>query len=147
MGRRLARRPCRGYLPAMALRSSTLAVFSVGVALLAGCQQSTVQAPREQGACWHFITQDDGTTKFNRVGASQPNLEFCAARLERLRMSYMSLGGDRTEWIGAYQGRFIFLEPSGIKTAKSLNGNRYMALVRTGDGRLVVPGAMRRVSE
>jgi hypothetical protein len=32
-------------------------------------------------------------------------------------------------------------------TSKTLNGNRYMALVHSGDGRLVVPGAMRRVSE
>ena len=115
----------------------------LGATALTGCEQG-VQAPRDAGVCWHMVTKD-GVTKFNKLGVAQPDLEHCAARLERMRRSFMSLGSARNDIVGAYQGRFIFLEPSGIKTGKSLNGNRYMALVRTGDGRLVTPGAMRRV--
>ena len=128
------------------VRSSLpLAAVAAVPALLSGCEAG-VAAPREPGACWHMVTKD-GETRFNRVGASQPDLEHCAARLERMRRSFLSLGSERSEVIGAYQGRFIFLERSGIKTGKSLTGNRYMALVRTNDGRLVTPGALRRVSE
>ena len=110
--------------------------------MLAGCEQA-VQAPRDPGVCWHVVTKD-GTTRFNRVSTNQPSLEYCAAALERMRRRFMGLGGGRSEVIGAYQGRFIFLEPSGIKTGKSFKGNRYMALVRTADGRLVPPGAVRQ---
>ena len=38
--------------------------------------------------------------------------------------------------------QFIFLQREGIFTAGSLEEHRYLALVRTGDGRLAIPGAM-----
>lgn len=126
--------------------SWTLATVAAA-ALLAACAPQGVQAPRDPGVCWHMVTLKDGTTRFNRVSSNQPDLEHCAARLERMRRSFLGLGSNRADIVGAYQGRFIFLERSGIKTGKTLNGNRYMALVRTGDGRLVVPGAMRRVRD
>jgi hypothetical protein len=59
-------------------RAATLAALAAGAALLAGCAPEGVKAPTEPGACWHLVTLDDGTTKFNRVGGGQPDLEHCA---------------------------------------------------------------------
>ena len=39
---------------------------------------------------------------------------------------------------------FIFLEKEGIYVGQTYEGPRFMSLVRTGDGRLAVPGAIRR---
>lgn len=108
-----------------------------GAVLLTACEQA-VQAPRDPGVCWHAVTKE-GVTRFNKVSVNQPNLEHCAAALERMRRKFAGLGG-RSDITGAYQGRFIFLDRAGIKTGKSLTGNRYMTLVRTADGRLVTPG-------
>jgi len=44
--------------------------------------------------------------------------------------------------MGAYQGNFIFIQREGVFTAPSLEEHAYLALVRTGDGRLAIPGAM-----
>ena len=52
------------------------------------------------------------------------------------------MGGNQTEIYGAYQANFLFLTPNGVQTSTSLEGPRYTALVRTGDGRLAIPGAM-----
>jgi hypothetical protein len=52
------------------------------------------------------------------------------------------MGGTQQEIYGAYQANFLFLEPQGVLTSTSLEGPRYVALVRTGDGRLAIPGAM-----
>ena len=52
------------------------------------------------------------------------------------------MGGSQRTLVGAYQGNFLFLQPEGIFTAPSLEQNRYLVLVRTGDGRLAIPGAM-----
>lgn len=127
----------------MKLRLALAGAFTLAAVSLAGCAQQ-VKAPTEVGACWHYV--DDGKggpAKFNRVASDQPSLEYCAARLERMRLAFAGLGG-RTTLTGAYQGRWLFLERSGIWTGKSLKGNRYLALVRTGDGRLAMPGAIPR---
>ena len=52
------------------------------------------------------------------------------------------MGGSTRTMVGAYQGNFIFLQREGIFTSPSMEQNRYLALVRTGDGRLAIPGAM-----
>ena len=54
------------------------------------------------------------------------------------------LGGNQTDIYGAYQSNFLFLVKEGVMTSTSLEGPRYVALVRTGDGRLAIPGAMPR---
>lgn len=123
------------------LASSTLALAAL---VLAACGQ-TVSAPRDPGVCWAMVRPAEGTVRFNRL-AAEADLEHCAARLERLRLQGLGLGTGRNSITGAYQGRFLFLDPQSIKTAKSLDGNRYVILARAGDGRLVVPGAMRRVA-
>lgn len=112
-----------------------LAALSLGA-----CQKRTIP-PGTPGVCYHVVPQQDGSLKYNKL-SDQPNLENCAAALEAMRVRFLSLGGNNREIVGAYQGNFIFLQREGIFTAASLEEHRYLALVRTGDGRLAIPGAM-----
>ena len=138
MGAESRTRPAAAMSGPMISRALMIAAPVLAAAALAACEEG-VQAPRDPGVCWHAVTKE-GVTRFNKVSVNQPNLEHCAAALERMRRKFNALGG-RSDVVGAYQGRFIFLDRVGIKTGKSLTGNRYMALVRTADGRLVTPGA------
>jgi hypothetical protein len=70
------------------------------------------------------------------------SLETCAANLEAMRIKFLTMGGNQQEIVGAYQSNFLFLQKEGILTSTSLEGPRYVALVRTGDGRLAIPSAM-----
>lgn len=79
--------------------------------------------------------------KFNRLVEAK-NLEVCAANLEAMRIKFLRMGGSQQEIYGAYQANFLFLQREGVLTSTSLEGPRYVALVRTGDGRLAIPGAM-----
>ena len=125
----------------MPLRRLVLAVTAA--LALAGCGDS-LKAPIEAGVCWHLVQLKDGSYRFNKLAEKQPNLENCAARLEDMRLNFLRLGSNTTEIIGAYQGQFLFLQREGILTASNLTSTRYLALVRTGDGRLVMPGAIRQ---
>lgn len=120
--------------------ASTMALALAG---LAGCGDKSLQAPRDVGVCWHLV-RVEGEYRFNKLAENQPQLEHCAARLEDMRLRFMRLGSQQTEIAGAYQGQFIFLEREGIFTAKSLTSTPYLALIRTGDGRLAIPGAVRQ---
>lgn len=108
---------------------------------LAACQKR-VTPPGDPGVCYHVILQKDGTLKYNKLGGPTPNLETCAANLEAMRIKFLRMGGNQQEIMGAYQGNFLFLQKEGIFTGPSLQSGRYLALVRTGDGRLAIPGAM-----
>jgi hypothetical protein len=59
-----------------------------------------------------------------------------------MRLRFLSLGGNQTDIIGSYQGQFLFLDRYGVFTAPSLTAARYPALIRTGDGRLAIPGSV-----
>ena len=72
------------------------------------------------------------------------SLEACAGNLEAMRVKFLRMGGNQTDIYGAYQANFLFLVKEGVMTSTSLEGPRYVALVRTGDGRLAIPGAMPR---
>lgn len=109
-------------------------------ATLAACQKRT-EPPGDPGVCYHVVAQRDGSLKYNKL-VNAPNLETCAANLEAMRIKFLRLGGNAQEILGAYQANFIFLLREGIFTSTSLEGPRYIALVRTGDGRLAVPGVM-----
>jgi hypothetical protein len=122
------------------LLAACAALTAIG---LAGCSQASLQAPTDRGVCWHLV-RAEGEYRFNRLAEAQPQLEHCAARLEDMRLRFMRLGSQQTQVVGAYQGQFIFVKREGIFTAKSLEATPYLALVRTGDGRLVVPGAVRQ---
>jgi hypothetical protein len=127
------------------VRSSCFAVLAAAVSVLAlcGCSERT-RPPGDIQVCYQVQLQRDGSLKYNRLASKQPDLEHCAAALEAMRMKFLSMGGSQREITGAYQGNFIFLQRDGIFTAPSLEEHRYLAMVRTGDGRLAIPGAMPR---
>jgi hypothetical protein len=108
--------------------------------LASGCEKK-IEPPADRGVCYHAIPLKGGEIKYNVVASKAPNIETCAAELEGMRLRFARLGGQQ-EITGAYQGSFLFLQREGIFRSESLNGNRYLLLVRTGDGRLAMPGAM-----
>ena len=107
---------------------------------LAACQKET-EPPGDVGVCYHVVPQKDGSLKYNKL-VMAANLETCAANLEAMRIKFLTLGGNQQDIVGAYQANFLFLQSEGVLTSTSLEGPRYVALVRTGDGRLAIPGAM-----
>jgi hypothetical protein len=109
-------------------------------AALAACSQRT-EPPGDPGICYHVVPQKGGKLKYFKL-VNTPSLEACAANLEAMRLKFLRMGGTQQNIYGAYQANFLFLEPQGVQTSTSLEGPRYTALVRTGDGRLAIPGAM-----
>jgi len=101
-----------------------------------------VEAPLDAGVCWHAVPLKDGGMRFNRLADHVANIESCAASLEGMRLRFLAIGGQAREIMGAYQGEFIFLQREGVFVGQTLTGARYLALVRTGDGRLAMPGAV-----
>ncbi|GAA0630526.1 hypothetical protein GCM10009422_30070 [Brevundimonas kwangchunensis] len=126
------------------MRALTLLPVVAGLGLLAACSSGT-KAPFDRGVCYAVEMGAEGEEPtFNVVARDQPQIEFCAARLEEMRLRFLSLGGNRRELTGAYQGQFIFIDRAGVSFGKTLEGSRFMALARTGDGRLAIPGAIER---
>ncbi|RZJ16503.1 MAG: hypothetical protein EON91_13070 [Brevundimonas sp.] len=114
------------------------------VLALAACD-TPVKAPYDEGVCYHVVP-GEGTEapQMNVLARDQPQIEFCAARLEEMRLRFLRLGGSNREVIGAFQGQFIFVDRAGVSFARTLDGSRFFALARTGDGRLAMPGAIQR---
>ncbi|MBU4434620.1 MAG: hypothetical protein KKC14_09430, partial [Alphaproteobacteria bacterium] len=110
----------------------------------AGCEKQ-IKAPFEQGVCFQVATNKDKTLRFNPVERNVQTMEQCAAILEGVRLRFIRLGSPNRTLTGAYQGSFIFVEKEGIFLGQTYDGARFMSLVRTGDGRLAVPGAVRQV--
>lgn len=121
--------------------AAAVLALALAAAGLSGCEKAT-RAPFDKGVCNHVIPQKDGTLKFNPVERNVPNMETCAATLEGMRIRFLRMGGRMTELTGSYQGKFIFVQKEGIYLGDSYEGARFMSLVRTGDGRLAVPGAL-----
>jgi hypothetical protein len=119
---------------------AVLALFILPAAL-SGCAKK-IEAPTDARVCWAMAVTKDGKAKFNRLADNVPDLEHCAAQLEAMRVKFMGLGGTQSQITGSYQGAFLFLQKEGVFTAQSYDGVRYPFMVRTGDGRLAVPGAM-----
>ena len=119
-----------------------IAAVPVLVALLAlgACAKKTTP-PGDPGVCYHVVPQKDGSLKYNKLVQTE-SLEKCAANLEAMRIKFLRLGGSQQDIYGAYQANFLFLQREGVLTSTSLEGPRYVALVRTGDGRLAIPSAM-----
>lgn len=101
-----------------------------------------LEAPTDIGVCYALSFDKNGEPQFNPVAENMPNMENCAAQLEGMRLRFTRMGANLPEVTGTYQGAFIFVRPEGIFTGKTYEGVQYPALVRTGDGRLAVPGAM-----
>jgi hypothetical protein len=115
-----------------------------GLALTA-CEKQ-IKPPFETGVCFHVVTNKDGSLRYNPVARNVPQMEECAATLEGMRIRFVRMGqSNNRSMVGAYQGSFIFIEKEGIYLGQTYDGPRFMSLVRTGDGRLAVPGAIRQV--
>lgn len=124
-------------------RFAPLLALVAATALLGACTQQ-VEAPLDKGVCYAVGSAPDGKIKFNVVARNQPKIENCAAQLEGMRLRFLRLGGQTREISGAYQGSFIFLRSDGIFRAQTWEGNQYLMLVRSGDGRLVIPGSVQQ---
>ena len=122
------------------IAKSLIFLAAASALALTACAKKTTP-PGDAGVCYHVVPQKDGSLKYNRL-VSTDTLEKCAANLEAMRVKFLTLGGTSQEIYGAYQANFLFLQKEGIFTSTSLEGPRYVALVRTGDGRLAIPGAM-----
>ena len=122
-----------------------LAAVTLSGLVLAGCG-SKIKAPMDTGKCYTVVPAKDGKSapRYNLLAENQPQIEFCAARLEEVRLRFLRLGGNHREMIGAYQGQFIFIDARGVSIARTWEGVRFFALARTGDGRLAIPGAIQR---
>jgi hypothetical protein len=107
-----------------------------------GACSKQVHPPGDPGICYSISFKNGGKDLVYHKLVTAPNLETCAANLEALRLKFLRLGGGASETMGAYQANFIFVQRDGIFSGTSLDGPRYPALVRTGDGRLAIPGAM-----
>jgi len=120
------------------------ALVASGLALTA-CEKQ-IKPPFESGVCFHVVTNKDGSLRYNPVARNVPQMEECAATLEGMRIRFVRMGqSNNRSMVGAYQGSFIFIEKEGIYLGQTYDGARFMSLVRTGDGRLAVPGAIRQV--
>lgn len=109
--------------------------------VLAGCETAP-RAPNDPGICYSVTQKEGQDLAFNVLARDQPQIETCAARLEEMRLNFLRLGGTNRDVTGAYQGRFIFVDRRGIAFGQRIDGPRFFALARTGDGRLAVPGAI-----
>ena len=122
---------------------ATALVLVAGAAALAACSNEPKFEFKPE-TCY-YVTQPAGKPpELQKLGENVAQIELCAARLEEMRLRFLRMGGSNQEVTGAYQGRFIFIDREGVKFGKSLNGSRFFAMARTGDGRLAIPGAITR---
>src|SRR5262245_49577106 len=122
-------------IPLAAAAAATMALLALGA-----CSNSPA-APSETGVCWLLATPKQGPSKFNKIAENIADMEHCAAQIELVRRNFRSLGSTRQEYIGAYQGNYLFSETDGIYTGAKLDGIRYPFLVRSGN-QLIAPGAI-----
>jgi hypothetical protein len=128
----------------MMTRQITAAILALVTALpvVACSSKPKVEAPEARNVCFHAIPMSDGTVKFNTLAENVPNIESCASALEGMRLKFLRIGGQMQEIMGVYNGQYLFIQKEGVFESQSLNGSRYLLLVRTGDGRLAMVGAM-----
>lgn len=124
------------------MRRTFPALLFIAAVALAGCAKQT-EPPGDPGVCFHVVSKN-GALKYNRLAGNIDSLERCAANLEAMRIRFLRMGGSNREITGAYQGNFIFVQREGVFTSPTLESHGYLALVRTGDGRLAIPGAVRQ---
>jgi hypothetical protein len=121
-------------------RLAFIAIAAATTVSLSACAQRT-EPPGDPQVCYNVVPQKGGKLKYFKL-VNTTSLEGCAANLEAMRLKFLRMGGTQQDIYGAYQANFLFLQSEGVLTSTSLEGPRYVALVRTGDGRLAIPGAM-----
>jgi hypothetical protein len=93
-------------------------VVTVGAIAASFLAPGPIPAPMDTGVCWR-MTMAGTKPKFARIASGLPNLETCAAYLERI---HLTNGGPVD---GAFQGRFIFIDDDAIRSASRLDGSRW----------------------
>ena len=126
------------------MRAVAATAFTAAGLSLAACGDGGVTAPTNAGICWHMARPQGQPPRFNQLSTGVTSIEQCAGNLEAMRMRFRGMGLTQEEMVGAYQGQFLFLRSSGVWVGPSLEARPYLALVRTGDGRLATIGAVRR---
>lgn len=126
------------------MKYAAMTLIAAGGLALAACEKA-VEAPFDRGVCYAVERGAEGEApRFNKVADNQPQIEFCAARLEEVRLRFLRMGGSRQEITGSYQGQFIFIDRGGVWLSQTLDGSRFNAMARVPDGRLAMPGAIQR---
>ena len=132
------------------MKTVAIATAVIGLAALglAACQ-SGPDAPDNPNGCYYVAFPDgpDAAPRFNLVAEDQPQIEYCYARLEEMRLRFLGLGGSNDDLTGYYNGQYIFITRRGVYAARSLKGTRFFSMARTGDGRLAVPGTIEQRPE
>lgn len=126
--------------------SAILVLLGSAAVGLTACE-TPVKPPNARNVCFAVALPEPGSKdppRFNELARDQPQIEYCAARLEEMRVRFLRMGGSQHYIVGAYNGRYIFIDRRGVFVGQSLTGPRYFSLARTGDGRLAVPGAIQR---
>lgn len=117
-------------------------IAAAGSALGLSACSNGVKAPTDRGVCYQVTVKQDQPPKFNKVDDNVDIIENCVGRLEALRVKFLRMGSGRTELVGSYQGKFIFIDRAGVKYGDSLTSGRFFAFTRGPDGTLVIPGAI-----
>ncbi len=114
------------------------------IAGLAAACSSGPEAPSAPRVCYHYgnpgVAGEE--PRFNEVAQDIESLEYCAAQLEVMRLSFLRMGGSNRDIVGAYGGQFIFIDRQGVWAAKDFEGGRFFVMTRSGDGRLLAPSAI-----
>ncbi len=118
-------------------------ILAASALALAACQKQ-VKAPETPGVCYQAVPRANGTITFNELSVHEDTMEACAGSLEGMRLRFLGLGGNVHSIMGAYNGQYLFLDPSGVYESQSYTGMRFPFLVHTGDGRLAAPGAVQQ---
>jgi hypothetical protein len=98
------------------MMTRAVAVLS-GLLALAACSQ--VEAPQADGVCWRMDRVSGQSPKYSELARGVGNLENCAVLLEAVRLQGQASAD------GAYQGYFIFVDASGVSSAKHPDSFRY----------------------
>jgi hypothetical protein len=116
------------------------AIVALGL-LAAGCTDKSPQAPEAPGVCYEVIQTKAGAIKFNVVKRNVATLENCAAELDVVRFRFLGLGRAKSEIVGAYGGKFLFIDQAGVRisTTPSMDSGQFQAFARASDGRLAIP--------
>ena len=118
-------------------------ILAASALTLAACHRE-VKAPETPGVCYSAIPRANGTITFNQLSVHEDTMEACAGSLEGMRLRFLGLGGNVHSIMGAYNGQYLFLDPSGVYESQTYSGARFPFLVPTGDGRLAAPGAVQQ---
>jgi hypothetical protein len=107
---------------------------------LCGCSKS-LEAPSQPGVCYLLATPKNAPPKFNQIADHIADVEHCAAQVDQVRKSFRGLGSMQQEYVGAFQGGFVFVDKDGASTATRFTGTRYPLLTNF-HGELIAPGAI-----